>query len=40
MQTCERVSLPVADAFVARFRADRNHLEGYQGEAPEPGIPI
>jgi hypothetical protein len=40
MQSCERLSLAVAEAFVASFRADPAHLENYRGVAPEAGIPI
>ncbi len=46
VQTCRTPSLPVAAAFVGRFAAPtesallRLHPRGYQGEAPEAGLPI
>jgi Protein of unknown function (DUF3105) len=40
LQLCDRLSLPVAFAFVLRYRFDPLHPDRYQGEAPEPGVPI
>jgi hypothetical protein len=40
IQTCQRVSLPVAFAFVASFRPDPEEPQAYRGEAPEPGASI
>ena len=41
IQRCDLVSLPVAFAFVARFRSEPR-VDGvpYEGEAPEPEVPI
>lgn len=40
LQLCQRVSLPVAFAFVARFRFDPAAPDRYEGEGPELGVPI
>jgi hypothetical protein len=40
LQLCDRLSLPVAFAFVLRYRFDPLHPDRYQGEAPEPGVAI
>lgn len=40
VQTCERVSLPVAFDFVAHYRSPPAPGQPYKGEAPEPGAPV
>jgi hypothetical protein len=39
-QVCRDISLPVAFAFVAAYRFDPDAPGRYEGEAPEPGVPI
>lgn len=40
LQVCQKVSLSVAFAFVDAYRFDPDAPGRYQGDAPEPGVPI
>jgi hypothetical protein len=39
-QICLNLSLPVAFAFVTAYRFDPNAPDRYEGDAPEPGVPL
>src|SRR5439155_2267698 len=40
LRLCDRVNLAVAFDFIRRFRFDPTDPDRYEGEAPEPGVPI
>jgi len=40
IQSCDRLSLPVATTFVKLYHYDSSDTGAYRGAAPEPGSPI